>query len=264
MEAAAEWDPEAPSLARIWNGWLGGTNLNTVDQVRAAEFEAALPSIALMARNARTFTGNVTAWAASQGIGQFLEMGCGLPPRHVHEYAREVLPDARVAYVDWDVGVTDELPMLLGLPAAVHDGLAVIAADLQDPGRVLSRQNAGTVIDLSMRACVLLVGVMNTMTPSEKADLVAAYAERLATGSLVAVTALAIPGAMERQKMARLSAPGTRYDVSPEEFRELFGSLEMVPPGIAVAQCLRPGMGEAPGIPRGAHVLAGVGCKGGI
>jgi S-adenosyl methyltransferase len=52
--------------------------------------------------NRHFLTRAVTAMARS-GIGQFIDLGTGLPTRpNVHEVARSVHPDARVLYVDND------------------------------------------------------------------------------------------------------------------------------------------------------------------
>jgi len=46
-----------------------------------------------MARDNREFTGRAVAWAAREGIGQFLDLGCGYPlGTGIHDIARAVNP----------------------------------------------------------------------------------------------------------------------------------------------------------------------------
>lgn len=254
------YDPEAPSSARLWNLWLGGRNVNAADRAKAKEIEEACPQIPEMARHARLFSANVTAWAASEGIGQFLELGCGLPHgSQVHEVARSVRETSRVCYVDRDYGVTDEFPALLGFPAGevVHDGLAVLNGDLAAPCKVVAEAAFAGIIDVSLPACVLLVGVLHLMGDEEAREVIAGYASLLPEGSLVAVTLPSIPGEVDRQRMARAHLASARYQVTPGEFAGLFGRMRLVPPGVGPAASWRPGWGCAKAVPAGTpHVLA--------
>ena len=62
-------------------------------------------------------------WAARQGIGQFIDLGAGLPASpSVHQAARAVLPTARVAYVDIDPVVLSHARALL----ATGDGVIAV------------------------------------------------------------------------------------------------------------------------------------------
>src|SRR5271165_3861060 len=84
-------------------------------------------------------------WAARQGIGQFIDLGAGLPASpSVHQAARAVRPAARVAYVDIDPVVLSHAVALL----ATDDGVTAVAADLRDPAAVLAYPELRAVIDL--------------------------------------------------------------------------------------------------------------------
>jgi S-adenosyl methyltransferase len=55
------------------------------------------------ARENRKFLGRAVIWAANQEVGQFIDLGGGMPTAPAtHETAQAVNPDARVAYVDSD------------------------------------------------------------------------------------------------------------------------------------------------------------------
>lgn len=262
-EGTARFDPGVPSDARMWNLWLGGTDYGSSEARKAAEVEETCPQMRQMVVNARLFSARTVAWAASEGTAQFLDLGCGLPPGPaIHDVARSVRPGSRVAYVDRDYGVTDELPALLGFPdqAVTHDGLAVVNADVRHPGRLLARRDVRAVIDPGRPACALLGGVLYALPPGQAARVIAGYAGRLAPGSVIAVTVPAIPDGPMRDGLARAHLPAARYDTTPARFAAWFAGLELVPPGIAPAKFLRPGWRDVPPCPGGEpYVLAGIG-----
>ena len=97
-----------------------------------AEVNPALPQLV---RHNREFICAAVARAAAAGIGQFLDLGSGLPAHPaVHEAAREVIPDARVCYVDIDPVAVPHGEVLL----ARGEGLAAVRADLTHPETVSS------------------------------------------------------------------------------------------------------------------------------
>jgi S-adenosyl methyltransferase len=55
-------DPDVPSPARVRNYWLGGTDNFPVDRQLAERIMAAMPSMPLIARFARLFLADSTAW----------------------------------------------------------------------------------------------------------------------------------------------------------------------------------------------------------
>src|SRR5260370_38614187 len=88
-----------------------------------------------MVRENRAFIAEAAAWAAGQGISQFIDLSAGLPVRpSVHQAVRAVMPTARVAYVDLDPVVLAHARALL----ATSDGVTPVAADLSSPGAVLT------------------------------------------------------------------------------------------------------------------------------
>lgn len=248
-------------MARVWNRWLGGTDYGSSDERLAMAIEEACPSMPEMARHARLFSARVTAWAAAEGLGQFVELGAGLPPGPgVHDMARSVRAGARVAYVDSDPAVTDELDGLLD--DGERDGIAVVHGDLTRPCALMRDARLRSVIDPAQPCCLLAVGVLHLMTPRRARSLMATWASLLAPGSVIAATAPVIPSEVMRAKMARAHLSGARYDVSPEAFAGWLGGLDPVDPGAAPAAGLRPGWRDAPEVPRGgAYVIAAVGRK---
>ena len=258
---APRWDPEAPSTARVWNRWLGGTNYGSSDEELARQLEDACPALPEMARHARLFSARVTAWAAAGGISQFIELGCGLPtsPR-VHDVARSVRAGARVAYVDNDPAVTDEMDGLLD--DGERDRVAVVNGDLTRPCALMRDARLRAVIDPAEPCCLLAVGVLHLMSPRRSRSLMESWASLLAPGSVLGITAPVIGSEVMKAKLARIYRPGAQYDVSPETFAGWLGGLDPVDPGVCAAVHLRPGWRDAPEVPRGqAYVVAAIGRK---
>ena len=80
----------------------------------------------MAARANRVFLTAAVRYVARRGIGQYVDIGAGLPTSpNVHESARAVVPAARVAYVDNDpVAVTHARALL-----ATDDSVIVINGD---------------------------------------------------------------------------------------------------------------------------------------
>lgn len=86
-----------------------------------ADFDPNIPSIA---RVYDYFLGVAVTWVANQGIRQFIDLGAGMPTSpSTHETAQAVAPDTRVAYVDNDPVV---LSHLNALAAHGNTGVAVV------------------------------------------------------------------------------------------------------------------------------------------
>jgi len=100
-------------------------------------------------------------YCAQQGLGQFLDLGSGLPTMdNVHEVARRVIPGAAVVYVDNDrVALTHANALL-----ATSDGVAAVFGDLREPDKILADAAATGTIDLSRPLVVLLVAVLHFIT----------------------------------------------------------------------------------------------------
>ena len=96
-------DTSVPNMARVYNYWLGGKDHFAADRAEADRLVALYPPLPALVRENRAFLIEAVGWAARQGIGQFIDLGAGLPASpSVHQAARAVLPAARVAYVDID------------------------------------------------------------------------------------------------------------------------------------------------------------------
>ena len=124
-----------PNVARIYDYILGGKDNFAADRRAAQQLLAAVPDIAGVVRDNRSFIGRVVRFlAAEAGIRQFLDLGAGLPTQNcVHEMAQAVAPDARVVYVDNDPVVCSHGQALLGPGGTV----GVALGDLRRPAEIL-------------------------------------------------------------------------------------------------------------------------------
>ncbi len=114
------FDSSTPNMARVYDHWLGAKEHLAADRAEAERLLAIYPPLQDLVRENRTFVTQAVTWAAQQGIGQFIDLGAGLPASpSVHQAAREVLPTARVAYVDIDPVVLSHVP---GAPGNKHRG----------------------------------------------------------------------------------------------------------------------------------------------
>jgi len=99
----AGFDPATPNTARVYSRLLGGKDHFPADRAEADLLLEIYPPLAEMVQENRAFIAEAVTWAANQGIGQFLDLGAGLPATPaVHQTTRAVLPGARVVYVDLD------------------------------------------------------------------------------------------------------------------------------------------------------------------
>ena len=253
------FDTSVPNIARVYDFFLGGKDNYSADRALAARIAELAPDWVQACRDNRRFVGQAVTWAAGQGIGQFLDLGAGLPTRPaVHEIAGEIIPGARVCYVDNDPVVVAHARALLAGPA----GVEVAEADLCDPAGVLDHPGVTAIIDWSEPVFVLMTMVLHFHDPAEATELAAQYASRLAPGSALAISCGRNDDPAMWQRMRQSYTAATTHNHTRDELRSFFGALPLVPPGLALAQSWRGGMAQVPDRPPGpAYVLAAVGVK---
>src|SRR5215472_4658303 len=157
-EAPPGVDPSVPSPARIYDYMLGGTYNYQVDRDAADKAMAQVPELRDIVLANRGFHGRAVRWMAKSGIGQFLDIGSGLPTvGNTHEIAREIVPDARVAYVDIDPMVAACASVLLSSPLNTR----VIVADVRDPDRLLGHPDLRDLLDFTQPVGLLITGVLH-------------------------------------------------------------------------------------------------------
>jgi O-methyltransferase involved in polyketide biosynthesis len=250
-------DVTRPSVARVYDFWLGGKDNFASDRdmgVRMAELNPALP---LLVRSNREFICAAAARAAAAGISQFLDLGSGLPAHPaVHEAVRQVNPDARVCYVDIDPSAVIHGEALL----ARGVGLTAVRADLTDTDSVLADPRVRSVIDLSEPVAVIMAAVLHFLSADAAAAVCAQYMSRAAGGSWLIVST----GHYEDRELAgRLQQTATHarfWNHDAAAVTSMLAGLEPVEPGVGEAQGWITGAGGEPtGQP--VYVLTGVAVK---
>ena len=249
-------DASRPNIARVYDYWLGGSDNYAADREMAQQLLEIYPGIADAVRDNRKFVGRAVTWAArEQGIGQFIDLGAGLPaPPSVHETARAVRPEARVAYVDHDAVVISHARALL----ATDDGVAAVPGDLHDPAAVLASEALTEVIDVRRPVCVILALVLHFFDAASAREIAAGYISALVPGSCVV---LSVGGSNDPGgRAAAAYTAGTLHTHTREQVAGFLAGLELVPPGLTDARAWRAGWAEKPK-PQAAYVLAAVGRK---
>jgi uncharacterized SAM-dependent methyltransferase len=204
---------------------------------------------------------------ASCGISQYVDIGAGLPTSpNVHESARAVVPAARVAYVDNDpVAVTHARALL-----ATDDRVIVIDGDVRKYEALLADLELGALIDLSEPACVLFVSMLHFLTADEADTVVAAFRERMASGSYLVISAGHNKNQPVREQVQ--TAYGDTAVLTGRTAAEIvayFDDFDLVPPGVVPVTewPLEPDAGQRPRnwqaspAPLKASMLAGIGRK---
>lgn len=179
-------DETVPSVARIYDYLLGGKDNYAVDRAAAAQFIELVPEVPRIARSNRQFLARTVRFLAQAGIRQFIDLGAGLPTSpNVHDVARSVIPDARVAYVDHD-------PVVLAYGNALFatdDGVIVVDADARKPGAVFADPGLAELIDFSEPFAVLLLALLHFVPDEDDPNgMVAGYRDRLPPGGYLVVS----------------------------------------------------------------------------
>ena len=196
----ADFDPTTPSIARVYDYLLNGKDNFAVDRAVADKLLAVAPISALVMRENRQFLARATSWAAEQGIGQFIDLGCGMPTTpNTHQSAQAVAAGAHVAYVDTDAVV---LAHLRALAAQGNPGVTVVDGDVREVDVILDAISPG--IDLSQPACLLMGALLHFFPPDAARDLVAGYAAALAPGSYVVLSVGRADGDAEATRVRHL------------------------------------------------------------
>lgn len=239
-------DAERPNVARLYDYFLGGAHNFAVDRKLAEESGQDFP-VAEMIRGVRSFLRRVVKVCVDQGVRQFLDLGSGIPTAgNVHEIALQLDPTCRVVYVDFDpVAVAHARTML-------RDNLSatIVEADLRDAEKVVNAPETCSLIDFSQPVAVFMIGVLPyLLEPGEPGDVIAAYRELIAPGSLIALTHLTKDVEPELVDKLITLAALTETPIMPrskKDIEEFVDGLELLDPGLVLAAQWRAD-GEVPG-----------------
>ncbi|MEU5877801.1 SAM-dependent methyltransferase [Spirillospora sp. NPDC047279] len=239
MPGEPDIDAGKPSIARVYNAALGGTDNFEVDRAVLAQLQEGMPEVLTMARINRATLGRGVRVMAEAGVRQFLDLGAGLPSaENTHTVAQRVDPHSRVVYVDRDPIVQAHGRAIL----SADDRATVVTADLRDPASILGHPDVPRLIDFSEPVGVMLVAILHHLHDDEDPKrLVDAYMDAVPPGSHLFITHFCsfspIAAAMQ-EKFLRLL--GTGRFRTPEEITAYFDGYELLDPGVVPNPRWRP------------------------
>jgi hypothetical protein len=235
------FDTSRPSVARMYDYYLGGKNNFQVDRDAVDRVAQAMPEIRQLARENRAFLRRAVRYMAGQGIQQFIDIGSGLPTvGNTHEVAQQVDPDARVVYVDNDPIVLAHGRALL----ATDDNTAVATADMHRPAEVLQHPETTKLIDFNEPVGVLMIAMVHFLTLEERTAVMGHVREVLAPGSYLAATHATTdnksPDAVAQIESVYASTPTPIYFREHAEIARFFDGFDLIPPGLVHLDTWRP------------------------
>ncbi|MFE9367882.1 SAM-dependent methyltransferase [Streptomyces sp. NPDC006978] len=225
-------DVSKPSVARMYDHLLGGTDNYKVDRDACDELLRMAPSTRSLALANRAFLVRSVKYLAREcGVRHFLDHGSGLPTRpNVHQVSQEINPDSHVVYVDND-------PMVIahGRTMLAEDPrrTAVLDADFRNTEKIFSSPEVRRLTRENLPVAALFVSVLHCIPNSDAPwSLVTAVADRLPPGSYMVISQLASPDAQLRAEITDFMhgiTGGNWGEVrSPDEVDRFFDGLELV------------------------------------
>ncbi|MFC3576036.1 SAM-dependent methyltransferase [Streptomyces yaanensis] len=245
--APPEVDIDTPSIARVYDYWIGGTHNFPVDRELGDRVSAGNPGLVATLRANRAFLRRSVRELSALGIRQFLDIGSGIPAEgNVHDVALSAHPDSTVVYVDIDpVAVAHGRALLADEPRA-----AVFQGDLHQPQEILQAGDTRRLIDFDRPVALILAAVLHFVPDGEDPlELVRQYTAPLVPGSALV---LSHAGADEVPRTAPEAAEQYRGAVSQviwrstAELTALFDGFDLISPGVVRAPLWRPAPDDHP------------------
>jgi hypothetical protein len=265
--------PRPPTDARLYHAEISGEAALPQDRdllvaLRKVFIQPAVPGV-----ENRAFMTRAVACLARAGVGQFLDVGAGMPAwGNVHEVASRFRSDVTVAYVDNDPEVVD----CWQTAALDRRGIVAVEADLRRPDEILGHRKVRSLIDFSRPVGLLLGGVLQVVADQDDPlGSVRSLVDALAPGSFLVlsqVTGDAQPPEIVSELLRVLSRAGIEGTLrSREQIGRFFGGVELLEPGVVPVPNWRPvrpshqalsgwyvgGVGRKPEASGDASVLAG-------
>jgi len=233
---------DRPSVARMYDYYLGGHHNFASDRAAAEAGIAIFPGFPLVMQANRAFLRRAVQFLVGQGIDQFLDIGSGIPTvGNVHQVAQLANPQTRVVYVDVDpIAVAHSTAMLQDNPRAT-----IIEADARHPELILANPAVRSLLDSGKPVALILASVLHFVVDDDEAHrVVRVLRDALPPGSYVVIS----HGTVERipaniiDQLIRLYT-GTSHPVrvrSKAQIAAYFTGLDMVEPGLVYVPTWRP------------------------
>jgi S-adenosyl methyltransferase len=241
--APGDIDLARPSIARVYDYWLGGAHNFAVDRAVADKVLADVPMLRTVILNHRAFLRRTVRYLLSRGITQFLDLGSGIPTvGNVHEIAQASDPAARVVYVDIDpVAVAHSRAILTG-----NELVGVLQTDVRNASGVLKAPEVRNMLDFDRPIGVLMVALLHFVPDAEDPNgLVADYRDSIPPGSFLAVSHAGYEDgewdpAWDDAKGAYNKGVSEMTYRSKRQIEELFKGFDLVEPGVERLPLWRP------------------------
>ncbi|GAB3444641.1 SAM-dependent methyltransferase [Actinophytocola sediminis] len=245
-------DLEHPSVARVYDWYLGGTANWAIDREFGERATSMFPLLRPIAIANRLFLHRAVRHLVRLGVRQFVDIGSGVPTMgNTHQVADEVSSDSRVVYIDNEPVAVAHSQVLLeenGDP----DRHAVINADLRNPDRLWQRVIETGVLDMEQPIALMCIAVLHVLQlDADGVDIttqaMARYRELLPPGSYLTISHGTDDGVPDdiAEQLAELKRmydnSSTRVLWRPrDEIRQYFGDFELVEPGMSWSQSWHP------------------------
>lgn len=237
-----EIDLSRPSASRVYDFYLGGFHNFSSDREMAERAIQDWPDLPLIMKSNRAFLRRAVTYLIGQGVRQFLDIGSGIPTvGNVHEVAQELVPGARVVYVDIDpVAVAHSEAILAGNPDAV-----VVSGDFRNPEKVLSDPVVTEHLDFDQPVALLLVALLHFIgEEADPAGMIGTFRDALAPGSYLALShathELHPPELTDfhRDLYRQTATPMTMR--SRAQVEGLFSGFDLIEPGVTLGELWHP------------------------
>lgn len=242
-----DWAPDGvdvtqPSVARVYDYFLGGSHNVAVDQKLGEYMLAREPRFRQLVEANREFLVRAVQLLVASGVRQFVDIGSGIPTfNNTHEVAQAAAPDTRVTYVDIDpVAVAQGRKILAG-----NDKVTVIQADVRDPDAILNDPALRGMVDLSKPVAVMMLGLLHYIPDSaEPAKIVHRFRDATVPGSYLVLShsswSAAIPDMAQMRDQYNAEVGADLTPRSPDEITALLDGYTLLEPGVVEYPKWRP------------------------
>ncbi|MEV5647659.1 SAM-dependent methyltransferase [Nocardia sp. NPDC052254] len=233
-------DTARASIARVYDAALNGKDNFEVDREVLAQVRTVAPQVNDLAWANRDFLIRACRFLASQaGIDQYLDLGSGLPTsENTHQVVQRIQPDAKVVYVDNDPMVLAHGRALLG----ENPRTSIVSGDIFRPHEVLTDRTVRSEIDFDRPLAVFQIGTLHHYLGDDGPAVMQTYIDTLPSGSYLALAHFYDPEEPELSDLARKmeekfvhSPMGSGRFRTGDEIRAMFGELDMIEPGLVLA-----------------------------
>ncbi|WP_436528463.1 SAM-dependent methyltransferase [Actinoplanes sp. HUAS TT8] len=242
LEMNMRAEDAGPSSAGRYDFLLGRDDNTVADRASAGAITDAFPTAGLAARANLEFARNAADRLVDAGIGQFIDIGCGIQPPphvtgpHIHNAVHWKNHHAPVVYVDNDPAVVAlSRTRVTGRPG--RGQITVLDGDLRDSGDLIAQAVEASGLDPRRPIGVLLTAVVHYLSADDQPvqrvqDLIAALPAR----SGIAISHLSpdlLPEGLHTHLPGVIAASGIPiYPRTLGEISRFFAGLNLVDPGI--------------------------------